>query len=115
MRLTGAIGKSNRDAIGSSVRVFVEVDGQTRGLTRFVEAGSGYASQSDMTLHFGLGQVKQIIRIEVVWPSGQRQRFEPTETSFRGVNQVIAITEGQRTVQILREHKLTRFIGAKKE
>src|SRR5437762_1697866 len=43
--------ESNHDAIGARVRL--SVAGKT--LTRQVEAGSGYASEAMLPLHFGLG------------------------------------------------------------
>ena len=37
------------------VEVVVDHGGQPRTITRWVEAGAGYAAQSEYTLHFGLG------------------------------------------------------------
>lgn len=66
-RLRGT--KSNRDAVGAVVKLFVgdEV------LIRQVQAAGGYLSQSSKTVHFGLGQRTAIDRVEVRWPSGQVQ------------------------------------------
>ena len=51
LRLTGADGKSNRDAIGARVRL--TFDGRTQ--TRTVRSAASYGSQSEMVLTFGLG------------------------------------------------------------
>lgn len=61
--------RSNRDAVGAVVRL---VRG-SQTLTRQVHAAGGYLSQSSLRLHFGLGPDPRIDRIEVHWPSGQRQ------------------------------------------
>ncbi|ANM32035.1 hypothetical protein ABI59_02440 [Acidobacteria bacterium Mor1] len=57
--------RSNRDAVGTEVRV--TVDGKTH--SRHRKGGGSYLSQSDPRLHFGLGSAKKA-RVEVRWPSG---------------------------------------------
>jgi len=54
----------------------------------------GFQSVCDATLHFGLGQVNQVDRIEVTWPDGITQFVENTKA-----NQVLHIdkTKAQRT------------------
>jgi hypothetical protein len=39
-------------------------------------AGSGYLSQDDPRLHFGLGRASKVERITVDWPSGTHQVLE---------------------------------------
>jgi len=39
-------------------------------------AGSGYLSQDDWRLHFGLGSAMKAERIIVTWPSGTKQVVE---------------------------------------
>ncbi len=63
-RLVGT--KSNRDAIGANVKVFV--NGQVQ--SRVVRSGSSYLSQSELPVMFGLGQHDQIDRVVIDWPSG---------------------------------------------
>jgi hypothetical protein len=64
--------KSNRDGIGAQVEV---VTGGKRQLhERF--AGSGYLSQDDPRVHFGLGAASKVERLTVNWPSGTRQVME---------------------------------------
>ena len=41
--------------------------------TRVHDGKSGYLSQSRLALYFGLGNASRVDRIEVIWPSGERQ------------------------------------------
>jgi hypothetical protein len=70
LRLRGT--KSNRDAVGAVVKLFVD----ERVMVRQVHATGGYLSQSSKTLHFGLGDDARIDRAEIRWPSGRRQVLE---------------------------------------
>jgi hypothetical protein len=63
-RLIGS--KSNRDAIGSTVRI--EYGGALQ--SRMVRSGSSYLSQSELPVTFGLGRRDQIDRVVIQWPSG---------------------------------------------
>ena len=65
--LTGVV--SNRDGLGAVVRVL----SGGRVLTQWHDGKSGYLSQSALPLYFGLGDATRIDRVEVDWPSGQRQ------------------------------------------
>ncbi len=58
--------RSNRSAIGAEVLLFA---GGTRQL-KVVDGGSGFASQNDRRLHFGLGQTTQVDSALIRWPSG---------------------------------------------
>ena len=64
--------KSNRDGIGAHVEVLA---GGKKQIAERV-AGSGYLSQDDGRLHFGLGSNTRIDRIEIQWPSGRHQVLE---------------------------------------
>jgi enediyne biosynthesis protein E4 len=70
VRLVGT--KSNRDGIGATVEV--AAGGVTQKSERV--AGSGYLSQDDWRLHFGLGAAVKADRIVIHWPSGTRQVLE---------------------------------------
>jgi hypothetical protein len=76
--------QSNRDAIGAKIKV------STSEKDRFAvkESASGYLSQNDHRLHFGLGKAEIITRIEVKWPSGREQVLENV-----AVNQILKIKE----------------------
>jgi hypothetical protein len=68
VRLAGTT--SNRDGIGAVVRVESAGGAQWN----MVRSGSSYCSQSDLALTFGLGK-DSTANLDVVWPSGARQRF----------------------------------------
>jgi hypothetical protein len=64
--------KSNRDGIGARV----EVMAANKRWTAERVAGSGYLSQNDDRLHFGLGTASTIDKILIHWPSGREQTLE---------------------------------------
>ena len=67
-----AIGsRTNRSGIGAVVRVTSGSGTQWQ----MVHSGSSYASQSELTLTFGLGRDTRVSKIEVEWPSGTTQTF----------------------------------------
>lgn len=82
-------GASNRDAIGTVVRV--AVNGKT--MMRQVEAGSGYASEALVPLHFGLGANDKIEAVEIKWANGATQRFDKSQAAD-WVGKQIRIEEG---------------------
>src|SRR6185436_17136831 len=65
LRLAGT--RSNRDGLGAVVRVTTA--GETQ--TQMLRSGSGYLSQNERILTFGLGNRAQADAIEIRWPSGQ--------------------------------------------
>jgi hypothetical protein len=70
---TGKTGTgSNRDGIGAKVEVFAAGKRQTAERV----AGSGYLSQNDERLHFGLGAATTVDKLIVHWPSGREQTLE---------------------------------------
>jgi len=70
IRLRGR--QSNRDGVGSIIRIRARDDRQMR----VISAGDGYASQFSRVAHFGLGKNEVIEELEVLWPSGKKQIFE---------------------------------------
>jgi hypothetical protein len=64
--------KSNRDAIGATVRIFY--NGQSQ--SRVVRGGSSYLSQSELPVTFGLGKRDKIERATIDWPSGRTEEFK---------------------------------------
>ncbi|MCY3741391.1 MAG: CRTAC1 family protein [Candidatus Poribacteria bacterium] len=74
----------NRDAIGARVTV---VSGNLAQI-REVKSGSGYLSQNDLRLHFGLGDATQVDTLIVRWLCGKIQTLQAIET-----NQVLIISE----------------------
>src|SRR5262249_40021386 len=80
--LTGT--KSNKDAVGAVVRIFM---GQ-EVMVRQVHAAGGYLSQSSQLVHSGLGDRTKVDRVEIRWPRGMTQRIEnPT------INKLHRLTE----------------------
>ncbi len=77
--------KSNREGLGAIVRVMA--GGQT--YTRYNDGKSGYLSQSDLPMYFGLGDTAKIDSVEVQWPSGQVQTVRENLRE----NQVLVIAE----------------------
>jgi enediyne biosynthesis protein E4 len=69
-QLTGT--KSNRDAIGATVKIFAA------GLTqsRVVRGGSSYLSQSELPVTFGVGKSEKIERATIDWPSGRSEEYK---------------------------------------
>ena len=77
---------SNRQGIGAVVTVALP-DG--RKVVKVVDGKSGYLSQSDLPLYFGLGEADHAAGIEVRWPSGKRQSMVGPVTA----GQTVAVTE----------------------
>lgn len=73
-RLVGT--KSNRDAIGAMVRIFHGGQNQIR----MVRGGSSYLSQSELPVTFGVGAATSVDRVEIEWPSGDKQEFKSLAT-----------------------------------
>jgi hypothetical protein len=82
IRLVGT--KSNQDGIGAKVEV--EAGGKKQVSQRV--AGSGYLSQDDWRLHFGLGANARVAKITVTWPGGAVQTVENV-----AADQVLTVTE----------------------
>jgi hypothetical protein len=80
-RLRGV--RSNRSAIGA--RAIIEAGGKRQ--ERTVQSGVSFASQSELTLRFGLGQQDTIDHLRVEWPSGLREEFPPP--AARTVTQLV--------------------------
>ena len=88
LKLVGV--ESNRSAIGARVEVSVGA----RRLTQAVVGGGSYYSQSDLALHFGLGQANQVEAVRVTWPRGLRQEWTRLDANKRYV-----LTEGSAEAQ----------------
>lgn len=80
---------SNRDGIGAVVRV----ESASGRQWQMVRSGSSYASQSDLTLTFGLGADRTVTAVYVEWPSGVRD----TVRNLRA-GQTIRVEEGRGLV-----------------
>jgi hypothetical protein len=56
--------------------------------TRWKLSSSGYLSQSDYRIHFGLGDFTQVDNIEIRWPNNQIQTLKNVKA-----DQIITIKE----------------------
>ena len=74
----------NRDAIGARVTA---VSGELTQI-REIKSGSGYLSQNDHRLHFGLAEATSVDTLTVRWLCGKVQTLQDVET-----NQVLVISE----------------------
>ncbi len=82
IKLSGT--ESNRDGIGSRVRV--TSGGKTQ--TAVKKSTTGYLSQNDPRLHFGLLKNENVEKIEIRWPSGKIQILENVNA-----NQILDVKE----------------------
>jgi hypothetical protein len=82
INLTGT--NSNHDGIGA--RVKISAGGKTQ--TAQKKSTTGYLSQNDPRMHFGLGANNTVERIEIIWPSGKSQVIENVKA-----NQILNVKE----------------------
>jgi hypothetical protein len=75
---------SNRDGIGAKIKL--DSGGKTQTAQKI--STTGYLSQNDPRLHFGLGKNQSVDKIEIRWPSGKIQLIKNIEA-----NRIITITE----------------------
>jgi hypothetical protein len=78
--------KSNRDAVGARIYVYVG----DRRLSGEIQTGASFLSQNDPRVHVGLGDDLSYQRIEVQWPGGPREVFPGGKA-----NQIVVLTEGK--------------------
>lgn len=64
--------RSNRDAIGARISIETPALVQTNHVTTSV----GYASSSELVVHFGLGAYHRVNTIVIEWPSGKKQSIK---------------------------------------
>ncbi len=87
VRLQGE--SSNRSGIGARVDLLVSMDEEIKSMSRWVYPVTGYGSQDDYEVHFGLGKTLKVNSLMIKWPSGQVDKH--TEFS---VNQHLIAEEG---------------------
>jgi hypothetical protein len=96
LKLVGV--KSNRAALGASVTL--QQGGDKR--QQEVRSGDGYISQSDLRLHFGLGESSKAEKIIIRWPSGVVETL-----SNLPANQFYVVQEGKGV-----DDSMTRGVSA---
>jgi enediyne biosynthesis protein E4 len=79
--------RSNRSAIGAEVLL----ESGDLVQRRIVDGGSGFASQNDRRVHFGLGGREWVDRVIIHWPSGTRQTLPRPP-----IDHIVTVTEPQR-------------------
>ena len=75
---------SNKDGIGA--RIKIKAGGKVQ--TAQKKSTTGYLSQNDPRIHFGLSKNELVENIEIKWPSGKTQLLENV-----GINQVLTVKE----------------------
>ena len=76
--------KSNRDGLGTKVKIVTSLGSQYNEATTAV----GLNSSSDKRVHFGLGTAAVVDRIELAWPSGIKQILTGVKA-----DQILTVTE----------------------
>lgn len=84
LRVRTVGSRSNRSGLGTVVRVTSASGTQIQT----VHSGSSYASQSELTLTFGLGRDSRISALNLEWPSGKSQSFSDLPP-----NQIVTVDE----------------------
>lgn len=74
-----------RDSIGAEIRLIAG----DRSWWAVLQPATSYVSNNDPTLHFGLGEISKIDHAEVIWPSGDAEKF-----SITGLDRVVALKKG---------------------
>jgi len=78
--------RSNRNGIGARVTITA----QGRAQMREVKSGSSYLGQNDLRVHFGLGAVTRIEKIDIRWPTGDVETIRDV-----AADQIVTVTEGK--------------------
>ena len=78
--------RSPKDAIGA--KVFLTSGGVRQRADVF--SGASYGSSSDQRVHFGLGPLTTVEKIEICWPSGRRE-----EVAIPGIDRILTVEEGR--------------------
>ena len=100
IRLVGT--KSNKTGIGARIKVVAQTGTPlptakpATPLTQIEEVRScnGYYSASDLRIHFGLADAKQVDLVEIHWPSGTVDTLKDLD-----VNRLYVIEEGGRVLK----------------
>ena len=84
--------KSNKDGIGSWIKIYVAGGIQSR----YTTCGNSFMGQNSKVIHFGIGNAENIDSLKVIWPTGHIDKItNPT------INQILDIVEGSTTNGII--------------
>jgi len=86
VKCTGVV--SNRDAIGTRIKIVAQINGNNLKQYREITAKTAHGGQNDFVAHFGLGDATSIDSLIIKWPSGIN--WDTTNVS---VNQLLKIKE----------------------
>jgi Tol biopolymer transport system component len=87
--------KSNTYGIGAKVRLKYKHNKKVVWLTRWLLPQTGYASQNEPIVHFGLGSIDKILEIEIMWPQGNIDKINNIT-----INHIVQIEEGRGIVYL---------------
>ena len=87
LSLEGSV--SNRMAVGARVTITARNGVQSMRQVRWLSSSTGYASQNEPILHFGLGEAREVATLSIDWPSGHQDTFNNI-----AANQHLRIREG---------------------
>jgi hypothetical protein len=74
-----------RDAIGAVVKF----NSSARTFSGVLQPAMSYLASNDPALHFGLGTIDKLERLQVIWPDGLEEFFTPGE-----VNRLVVLQKG---------------------
>lgn len=90
---------TNTHGWGARVRARATIEGTGRWMTRWNLPTTGYGSQNDLVIHFGLGDASRVDSLVVEWPSGQVDAYTDvigravwTATEGGGLDTVTAVS-----------------------
>lgn len=90
-------GEGHRTAVGARVRLWARVHGPGTPVLRQVRwllPATGYASQNEPVVHFGLGLAERVDSLELRWPSGAVDALTDLP-----VRRVVSLAEGDDGVR----------------
>ena len=82
--------RSNASGIGTKV----VMKAGDLSLSKEVRSGASYLSQSDLRVHFGLGENSEIDTLKIHWQSGRREQFSNLKS-----DQILRIKEGHGIIR----------------
>lgn len=107
LRLIGrpelGLARGDRHFASTTSAVGARIELQTRDglLIREVQGGTGFASQSEMPVHFGIPDRESVTLLTIRWPSGREQTWDQSKVA-EYIGHHVVVTEGDSTMVIER-------------